>query len=86
MCAYAFDHDTLHYACVECRISFKRHPGATGHSCPRCAGPRFEGFEPCGCGREPKFRPGPAPGCGPAGSPPPGPACRSRSCSAGPTR
>ncbi|MGW5103829.1 hypothetical protein [Streptomyces sp. NPDC004100] len=87
MCTYAFVHYKPHYACVACRISFKRHPRAAGHTCPRCAGPllcaghdfaaprrsnrkawsvvavvlnaglRYEGFEPCGCGRDPKFRP-----------------------------
>ncbi|MFJ3639666.1 hypothetical protein ACIPRD_07930 [Streptomyces sp. NPDC090108] len=88
MCRYAFAHYKLHYACVSCRVSFKRHPdGTRGHTCPNCAGPllcaghdfaaprrgdrkawsvvtavlnaglRYEGFEPCGCGREPKFRP-----------------------------
>ncbi|WP_432126298.1 hypothetical protein [Streptomyces sp. bgisy082] len=87
MCTYAFVHYKLHYACVSCRISFKRHPNGAGHPCPRCsepmpcaghdfaaprrsdrkawsvvavvlgAGLRYEGFEACGCGREPKFRP-----------------------------
>ncbi|MEX0171408.1 hypothetical protein [Streptomyces sp. LMG1-1-1.1] len=86
MCTYAFVHYKLHYACVSCRVSFKRHPG-TKQICPRCAVPmlcaghdfaaprrsnrkawsvvaavlgaglRYEGFESCGCGREPKFRP-----------------------------
>ncbi|MFD9515976.1 hypothetical protein [Streptomyces sp. NPDC059979] len=87
MCTYAFVHYKLHYACVSCRIGFKRHPRDGGHTCPRCTGPvlcaghdfaaprrsnrkawsvvaavldaglRYEGFEPCGCAREPKFRP-----------------------------
>lgn len=87
VCTYAFVHYKLHYACLSCRISLKRHPGDAGHTCPRCAGPllcaghdfaaprrsnrkawsvvavvlgaglRYEGFEPCGCGRDPKFRP-----------------------------
>ncbi|MER5204761.1 hypothetical protein [Streptomyces sp. NPDC002825] len=87
MCTYAFVHYKLHYACVSCRISFKKHPRDAGHTCPRCDGPllcaghdfaaprrsnrkawsvvaavlnaglRYEGFEACGCGREPKFRP-----------------------------
>ncbi|MGW5779901.1 hypothetical protein [Streptomyces sp. NPDC003863] len=87
MCTYAFVHYKLHYACVSCRISFKRHPSKAGHTCPRCTGPllcaghdfaaprrsnrkawsvvavvlnaglRYEGFESCGCGRDPKFRP-----------------------------
>lgn len=87
VCRYAFAHYKLHYACVSCRISFKRHPRDDGHSCPRCsgrllcaghdfapprrgnrkawsvvaavldAGLRYDGFEPCGCGRDPKFRP-----------------------------
>ncbi|CAL9325313.1 hypothetical protein [Streptomyces sp. SudanB182_2057] len=87
MCTYAFVHYKLHYACVSCRIGFKRHPRDGGHTCPRCAAPllcaghdfatprrndrkawsvvaavlgaglRYEGFEPCGCGRDPKFRP-----------------------------
>ncbi|WP_282204658.1 hypothetical protein [Kitasatospora fiedleri] len=87
MCTYASGPDKLHYACVRCRISFKRHHAAAGHACPECARPlrcaghdfaaprrrdrrawsvvavvlaaglRYEGFEPCGCRREPKFRP-----------------------------
>ncbi|MFH8717664.1 hypothetical protein [Streptomyces zaomyceticus] len=87
VCTYAFIHYKLHYACIPCRISFKRHPSDAGHTCPRCAGPllcaghdfaaprrtnrkawsvvavvlgarlRYESFEPCGCGRNPKFRP-----------------------------
>ncbi|WP_055586503.1 hypothetical protein [Peterkaempfera griseoplana] len=87
MCTYAFVDYKLHYACVACRISFKRHPAPTAHTCPRCAAPlrcaghdfaaprrsnrkawtvvaavlgaglRYEGFEPCGCRRDPKFRP-----------------------------
>ena len=87
VCTYAFVHYKLHYACVSCRISFKRHPREGGHACSRCSGPlqcaghdfalprrsnrkawsvvtavlnaglRYDGFEPCGCGRQPKFRP-----------------------------
>ncbi|BDT92504.1 hypothetical protein IFM12275_24800 [Nocardia sputorum] len=89
MCTYGFVHYKLHYACVGCRVSFKRHPPIAGvaHHCPRCgkpmlcaghdfaapprrdtrawsvvaavvgAGLRYEGFEPCGCGWEPKYRP-----------------------------
>ncbi|MFJ8039707.1 hypothetical protein ACIRBX_04215 [Kitasatospora sp. NPDC096147] len=90
MCTYASVHHKLHYACVSCRVSHKRHPaeaGRDGHPCPRCgvtmlcaghdfaaprrtdrkawsvvavvlrAGLRYEGFEPCGCGRRPSFRP-----------------------------
>lgn len=89
MCTYAFVHYKLHYVCVACRVSFKRHPptAAVAHRCPRCgtpmscaghdfaapprrdsrawsvvaavvgAGLRYEGFEPCGCGRAPKYRP-----------------------------
>ncbi|MGC0341033.1 hypothetical protein [Streptomyces sp. SLBN-8D4] len=87
MCHYAGKAYKLHYACVPCRVAFKRHPGPGGHRCPRCstpmscagrdfaaprrrdvkawsvvaavlaAGLRYEGREPCGCGREPKFRP-----------------------------
>ncbi|WP_309051398.1 hypothetical protein [Streptomyces sp.] len=86
MCVYG-SLDPMHYACVPCRVSFKRLPRAAGHPCPRCARPmvcagrdfaaprrrdrkawsvvgvvlaaglRYEGFEACGCGREPKFRP-----------------------------
>lgn len=31
----------LHYACVSCRVSFKRHPADEGreHACPNCARP-----------------------------------------------
>lgn len=89
MCTYAFVHYKLHFVCVDCRFSGKRHPRDDGrpHPCPRCgepmanaghdfaaprrddtrawravaatlaAGLRYEGFEPCGCGREPRFRP-----------------------------
>ncbi|MFF0015266.1 hypothetical protein [Streptomyces sp. NPDC005374] len=87
MCHYAETSHKLHYACVSCRVAFKRHPARGGHRCPDCsqpmtcaghdfaaprrrnvkawtvvatvlaAGLRYEGFEPCGCGREPKFRP-----------------------------
>lgn len=89
MCYYAERPYRLHYACVECRVSFKRHPPEPGseHACPNCSGSlvcaghdfappprrdvrgwtvvaavlaeglRYEGREPCGCGKEPKFRP-----------------------------
>ncbi len=87
MCAYFSLHYKQHYACVLCRISFKRHWKEGGHTCPNCAGPllcagydfaaprrsdwkawsvvavvleaglRYDGFERCGCGRDPKFRP-----------------------------
>ncbi|WP_443053448.1 hypothetical protein [Streptomyces sp. NBC_00285] len=89
VCHYAETSYKLHYACVSCRVAFKRHPATApgGHRCPNCSGPltcaghdfaaparrdvkawsvvaavlaaglRYEGFEPCGCGREPKFRP-----------------------------
>ncbi|WP_329263506.1 hypothetical protein [Streptomyces pseudovenezuelae] len=87
MCHYADKAYKLHYACVPCRVAFKRHPGPGGHRCPRCATPmscagrdfaaprrrdvkawsvvaavlaaglRYEGREPCGCAREPEFRP-----------------------------
>ncbi|MFG2429529.1 hypothetical protein [Streptomyces sp. NPDC048590] len=89
MCHYAEKSYKLHYACVPCRVSFKRHPASVpeGHRCPRCSGPvlcaghdfaaprrrntkawtvvaavlgaglRYEGLEPCGCGRRPEFRP-----------------------------
>ncbi|MEV7214420.1 hypothetical protein AB0O31_15160 [Kitasatospora cineracea] len=90
MCTYAVFPAKTHYACVSCRVSFKRHPAdrrGPGHRCPNCGGPlacaghdfaaprrtdrrawsvvaavlaaglRYEGFEPCGCRREPKFRP-----------------------------
>ncbi|MFC6012292.1 hypothetical protein [Nocardia lasii] len=89
MCTYGLMQYKLHYACVACRVSFKRfQPSAdTAHRCPRCAaqmqcaghdfaaprridsrawsvvgavldaGLRYEGFEPCGCGHEPKSRP-----------------------------
>ncbi|MET9932760.1 MULTISPECIES: hypothetical protein [unclassified Streptomyces] len=86
MCTYAFYYK-LHYACVSCRVSFKRYSHDAAPPCPRCsepmlcaghdfaaprrsdrkawsvvavvlrAGLRYEGFEACGCGREPKFRP-----------------------------
>ncbi|MYV71647.1 hypothetical protein GT043_38135 [Streptomyces sp. SID2131] len=39
MCTYAFVHYKLHYACVSCRIGFKRHPNGAGHPCPRCSEP-----------------------------------------------
>lgn len=87
VCYYAEKPYKLHYACVPCRVAFKRHPGPGGHRCPRCsepmtsaghdfaaprrrdtkawtvvaavldAGLRYEGREPCGCGKDPKFRP-----------------------------
>ncbi|MFG2333046.1 hypothetical protein ACGFMM_25960 [Streptomyces sp. NPDC048604] len=41
MCVYAEAPYKLHYACVTCRVSFKRHPpepGAT-HPCPNCSRP-----------------------------------------------
>ncbi|MFH9728066.1 hypothetical protein ACH4M4_34635 [Streptomyces sp. NPDC017254] len=87
MCYYAEKPYKPHYACVPCRVAFKRHPDSCGHRCPRCtepmacaghdfaapprrdtkawtvaaavldAGLRYEGREPCGCGREPAFRP-----------------------------
>ncbi|MEV0647971.1 hypothetical protein AB0I28_22165 [Phytomonospora sp. NPDC050363] len=85
MCVYAETAYKLHYVCVVCRLSFKRHAGE--HACPACGaamacaghdfaaprrgdvsgwsvvvavlreGLRYEGFEPCGCGRDPKYRP-----------------------------
>ncbi|MFB9907068.1 hypothetical protein [Allokutzneria oryzae] len=89
MCFYAFAHYKLHYVCVACRVSFKKHHPApnTEHLCPNCAAPllcaghdfaapsrndvrawsvvatvlgeglRYDGLTPCGCGKEPKYRP-----------------------------
>ncbi|MFB7401309.1 hypothetical protein ACF1BR_23390 [Streptomyces rubiginosohelvolus] len=88
MCFYAMVHYKLHYACVPCRVSFKRFPLESGPPpCPNCgralvcaghdfappprrdadawsavaavlgAGLRYEGLEPCGCGKRPRFRP-----------------------------
>ncbi|MEU6955415.1 hypothetical protein [Streptomyces sp. NPDC045714] len=89
MCYYATVHYKLHFACVPCRVSFKRHPsgGREQQPCPNCgralvcaghdfappprrdtaawsavaavlgAGLRYEGLEPCGCGKRPRFRP-----------------------------
>ncbi|MFI8004014.1 hypothetical protein [Streptomyces sp. NPDC086010] len=38
MCHYAEKRYKLHYACVACRIAFKRHPGpGNDHRCPRCS-------------------------------------------------
>lgn len=41
MCVYAVTPYKLHYACVSCRVAFKRHPADEGreHTCPNCAGP-----------------------------------------------
>ncbi|MEU9862562.1 hypothetical protein AB0D99_16990 [Streptomyces sp. NPDC047971] len=39
MCYYAENPYKLHYACVRCRVAFKRHPGAGEHRCPRCSEP-----------------------------------------------
>ncbi|MCQ4212670.1 hypothetical protein [Streptomyces longispororuber] len=39
MCRYAEKTYKPHYACVRCRVAFKRHPGPGGHRCPRCAEP-----------------------------------------------
>ncbi|GGR83195.1 hypothetical protein [Streptomyces rubiginosohelvolus] len=88
MCFYAMVHYKLHYACVPCRVSFKRLPLDSGAPlCPNCgrvlvcaghdfappprrdtdawsavaavlgAGLRYEGLEPCGFGKRPRFRP-----------------------------
>ncbi|GCD32415.1 hypothetical protein OEIGOIKO_00128 [Streptomyces chrestomyceticus JCM 4735] len=87
VCYYAEKPYKLHYACVPCRVAFKRHSGPGEHRCPRCSEPmvcaghdfaaprrrdikawtvvaavlnvglRYEGREPCGCGKEPTFRP-----------------------------
>ncbi|MEU3795655.1 hypothetical protein [Streptomyces fructofermentans] len=37
MCYYAGKPYKLHYACVPCRVAFKRHPGRGEHRCPRCS-------------------------------------------------
>ncbi|GGX62474.1 hypothetical protein [Streptomyces fructofermentans] len=37
MCHYAGKPYKLHYACVPCRVAFKRHPGRGEHRCPRCS-------------------------------------------------
>ncbi|MBV1938850.1 hypothetical protein KUF83_20140 [Streptomyces sp. BV286] len=38
MCFYAMTYYKLHYACVSCRVSFKRHAHAErSHRCPNCA-------------------------------------------------
>ncbi|MFD5328008.1 hypothetical protein [Streptomyces sp. NPDC127092] len=40
MCHYAVTSYKLHYACVSCRVSFKRHPDPPReHPCPNCARP-----------------------------------------------
>jgi hypothetical protein len=40
MCFYAMTYYKLHYACVSCRVSFKRHPDLEReHPCPNCARP-----------------------------------------------
>ncbi|MFJ2933083.1 hypothetical protein ACIO8G_09940 [Streptomyces sp. NPDC087219] len=39
MCLYAEKPYKLHYACVPCRVAFKRHPGADEHPCPWCSEP-----------------------------------------------
>ncbi|MDQ0694932.1 hypothetical protein [Streptomyces sp. W4I9-2] len=88
MCYYAMTHYKLHFTCVPCRVSFKRHPaGDREQPCPNCgralvcaghdfappprrdtaawsavaavlaASLRYEGLEPCGCGKRPRFRP-----------------------------
>ncbi|MFI5722182.1 hypothetical protein [Streptomyces cyaneofuscatus] len=88
MCHYAMTRYKLHFACVPCRVSFKRHfAGDREQPCPNCgralvcaghdfappprrnaaawaavsavlaAGLRYEGLEPCGCGRRPRYRP-----------------------------
>ncbi|WP_448318356.1 hypothetical protein [Streptomyces sp. CO7] len=88
MCLYAVKGYKLHYACVSCRVDFKRPAAPAGeHRCPNCgwpllcaghdfapprrrdvrgwsvvaavlgAGLRYDGHRPCGCGREPRFRP-----------------------------
>ncbi|MGW5355201.1 hypothetical protein ACWERV_32365 [Streptomyces sp. NPDC004031] len=44
MCFYAVAHYKLHYVCLACRVSFKRHGGANCPSCGRemlCAGHDF---------------------------------------------
>ncbi|MFJ6568089.1 hypothetical protein ACIQNU_11735 [Streptomyces sp. NPDC091292] len=40
MCYYALHPYKLHYACVACRVSFKRHAEAgREHACPNCSRP-----------------------------------------------
>ncbi|WP_418959979.1 hypothetical protein [Streptomyces tritici] len=41
MCHYATTQYKLHYACVTCRVAFKRHPPEAGahHPCPICSRP-----------------------------------------------
>lgn len=38
MCLYAVNPYKLHYACLSCRVSFKRHADRE-HACPNCARP-----------------------------------------------
>ncbi|MGV9318756.1 hypothetical protein [Streptomyces sp. NPDC003660] len=38
MCRYAVTPYKLHYACLSCRVSFKRHADRE-HACPNCARP-----------------------------------------------
>ncbi|WSF21230.1 hypothetical protein OG566_37660 [Streptomyces sp. NBC_01353] len=39
MCHYAEKPYKLHYACVPCRVAFKRHPRPGDLRCPRCSEP-----------------------------------------------
>ncbi|MCX5414639.1 hypothetical protein [Streptomyces sp. NBC_00059] len=40
MCFYAETSYKLHYACVPCRVSFKKHQDPAGrHTCPNCSLP-----------------------------------------------
>ena len=39
VCYYADNPYKLHYACVPCRVAFKRPPGHGEHRCPRCSEP-----------------------------------------------
>ncbi|MGA4957044.1 hypothetical protein [Streptomyces lavendulocolor] len=39
MCFYAEARYKLHHVCVDCRVSFKRHPAPVPAPCPNCAGP-----------------------------------------------
>jgi DNA-directed RNA polymerase subunit RPC12/RpoP len=40
MCFYAETPYKLHYVCLPCRVSFKKHPEFEGaHACPRCSRP-----------------------------------------------
>jgi DNA-directed RNA polymerase subunit RPC12/RpoP len=40
VCLNAVTDHKLHYACVTCRVSFKRHPTAgRRHPCPNCGSP-----------------------------------------------